>query len=78
MLFPAFLIGTAFGSMLMVALSGVEISKSGRAIKFSALGSMVGGAAFLLTMNWWPPVVGPFVLCPVTAAIAGFLGRRRP
>ena len=75
MLFPAFMIGAAFGVLLVVGLAGTAGLKTMRPVVFSFIGSTVGLATFVLTEAWWPPVVGPFILCPVLAAVAALIGR---
>ncbi len=78
MLFPAFLIGAAFGVMVVLGLAGPAGLKNLRPVVFSAIGSAAGIVVFLLTDSWWPPVVGPFILCPAFAAAAAAVsGRRR-
>ena len=68
--FPAFLIGVAFGSLVPVAFAGDGLAQKIRRIVTSAcLGSAVGIVLFLITEQWWPPVVGPFVLCPAVALV---------
>ena len=78
MVFPAFMIGSAFGILLIVGLAGTPGLKSLRPIVCSIAGSLVGLVAFLFTQSWWPPVLGPFVLCPAFAAAAALIGRRKP
>ncbi len=78
MLFPAFLIGSAFGIMIVFVLAGgtgVQ-DKDKRAIGFSVVGSFTGVVVFLLTESWWPPVIGPFALCPALALAAALASRR--
>jgi hypothetical protein len=75
MLFPAFLIGAAFGIGIILVLGDSTPFKA-RSVLFSIGGSLAGIAVFLLTADWWPPVVGPFVLCPACAVISAFAGRK--
>ena len=76
MVFPAFLIGVAFGIGIVLGLDGDHRSNKARPVIYSVLGSMSGVVVFLLTANWWPPVVGPFILCPALAVISAFAGRK--
>ena len=75
MLFPAFLIGAAFGIGIILVLADSTPFKA-RSVLFSIGGSLAGIAVFLLTAEWWPPVVGPFILCPACAVISAFAGRK--
>jgi hypothetical protein len=75
MLFPAFLIGAAFGVGIILVLGDSTPFKA-RSALFSIGGSLAGVAIFLLTADWWPPVVGPFILCPACAVISAFAGRK--
>ena len=75
MLFPAFLIGAAFGVGITLVL-GDRAPFQARAVLFSIGGSLAGIAVFLLTADWWPPVVGPFILCPALSVISAFAGRK--
>jgi hypothetical protein len=75
MLFPAFLIGAAFGVGIIVVLGDSAPFKAWPVL-FSVGGSLAGVAVFLLTADWWPPVVGPFILCPAFALISAFAGRK--
>jgi hypothetical protein len=77
MLFPAFLLGSAFGIMLVLVLSGPPGLQTARPIVFSVAGSAAAILLYLVTADWWPPVIGPFVLCPALAATAAFVGRRK-
>jgi len=74
--FPAFLIGAAFGIMIVMVLAGASGLKTSRPIVFSVCGSGLGIVVFLLTQSLWPPVVGPFVLCPAIAMLSALIGRR--
>ena len=76
MLFPAFLIGAAFGIMIVLVLAGSDGMKSKRPIILSVAGSAIGAIVFLLTASAWPPVVGPFILCPFSAALSAIAGRK--
>jgi hypothetical protein len=68
--FPAFLIGVAFGSLVPVAFAGEGLAQKIRRIVTGAcLGSAVGILLYLLTQQWWPPVIGPFVLCPAASLV---------
>ena len=78
MLFPAFMIGATFGILLVMGLAGTAGLKTIRPIVFSVAGSAVGLVIFAITGNWWPTVVGPFILCPAIAAGAALIGRRKP
>jgi hypothetical protein len=78
MLFPAFLLGCAFGILLALVLSGPAGLQNVRPIVFSVAGSAVGVLLYLLTADWWPPVTGPFVLCPALSATAALAGLRKP
>jgi len=75
MLFPAFLIGAAFGIGIILVLGDGAPFKT-RSVLFCIGGSLTGIAVFLLTADWWPPVVGPFILCPTFAVISAFAGRK--
>jgi hypothetical protein len=75
MLFPAFMIGGAFGILLIMGLVGTSGLKTVRPIIFSLVGSLLGLVIFGFTAAWWPPVVGPFILCPAIAAGAALIGR---
>ena len=75
MLFPAFLIGAAFGVGIILVLGGGAPFRPG-SVLFSIGGSLAGIVVFLLTADWWPPVVGPFILCPACAMISAFAGRK--
>jgi hypothetical protein len=75
MLFPAFLIGAAFGILLIMGLAGTAGLKTPRPIIFSIVGSLMGVVVFWFTEVWWPPVIGPFVLCPAIAGAAAVIGR---
>ncbi len=76
MLFPAFLIGSAFGMLIIFVLSGTGGVNDKRPLVFSVIGSAAGVAAFLLTADFWPPVVGPFILCPAIALTAALATKR--
>jgi CHASE2 domain-containing sensor protein len=75
LLFPAFMIGAVFGILMTLGLAGRSGLKSLRPILFSIAGSLLGILVFLLTQNWWPPVIGPFITCPALACLFAFLGR---
>ena len=77
MLFPAFLLGSAFGIMLVLVLSGPSGLQTARPVFYSVAGSAAAIVLYLLTAGWWPPVVGPFALCPALAATAALAGRRK-
>ena len=77
MLFPAFMIGAAFGVLLVVGLAGTAGLKTIRPVIFSLAGSAVGLLVFGLTEVWWPPVIGPFILCPAIGALGAMIGRRK-
>ncbi len=77
MLFPAFMIGAAFGILLVMVLAGTAGLKTLRPIMFSIVGSLLGVAVFWLTQNWWPPVIGPFIVCPALAATSALIGRHK-
>jgi len=77
LLFPAFMVGAAFGILLVLSLAGAEGLKDLRPVTFSIVGSLAGLVVFWLTRNWWPPLVGPFVVCPVLAASAAVIVRRK-
>ena len=73
LVFPALLIGTAMGILVSVALSGVNILEMKRAAIFYSIGGAVlGVVVFLATADWWPAVIGPYILSPA-GAIAGAL-----
>ena len=77
LLFPAFLIGLAFGSLVAFALAGSSIpARFPRIVAGVAMGSAAGVLLFLATQQWWPPIVGPFILCPAGALAAAFLAIR--
>lgn len=78
MLFPAFLIGSAFGVMIVFVLAGGAVlqEKDKRAIGFSIAGSLAGVAVFLLTESLWPAVIGPFITCPALALAAALASKR--
>jgi len=76
--FPAFLMGSVFGVLTVVMRSGTDLSKNVRAVVFCVAGSLAGGVIFLLTQSLWPPIIAPFILCPIVAAIAGFFAGKRP
>ena len=75
MLFPAFMVGAAFGILLVLVLAGSEGLKNFRPIVFSLAGSLFGLVVFWLTERWWPPVIGPFICCPGIAAAGALLAR---
>jgi len=75
MLFPAFLIGAAFGVGIILVFGDTTPFRA-RPVLFSVGGSLAGIVVFLLTADWWPPVVGPFILCPTFAVIYAFVGRK--
>ena len=77
MLFPAFMIGTAFGVLLILGLAGSTGLKNVRPVVYSILGSLFGLFIFLLSQGLWPPVLGPFICCPAVAAIAALIGRSK-
>jgi hypothetical protein len=78
MLFPAFLIGSAFGILVALALAGFSALQANRApIVWSIAGAFAGLGLFLLTANWWPPVIGPFVLSPACAMAASLISMRQ-
>src|SRR5205823_9921018 len=64
MLFPAFMIGAAFGILVVMGLAGTAGLQTIRPIIFSVVGSTIGLVGFGLTERWWPPGSGPFILCP--------------
>ena len=78
MLFPAFLIGSAFGVMIVFVLAGGAglQAKDKRSIGFSIAGSFAGVIVFLLTANMWPDVIGPFIACPALALVAAIASKR--
>ena len=71
LVFPAFLLGSAFGALFaLVLLPGLPSAKSiWPLVRLSMMGSAVGAILFTLTSPWWDPIVGPFVACPATAAL---------
>jgi len=75
--FPAFLIGAAFGILLVMVLSGTGGLNTMRPIVFSIVGSLIGVVVSALTEAWWPPIIGPFVVCPAIAAAFALIGRRK-
>jgi len=70
--------GSAFGILIVLVLAGSPGLKSIRPLAFSVAGSLAGVVIFLITQNWWPPIVGPFILCPALAAASSVLGRKNP
>jgi hypothetical protein len=78
MLFPAVLIGSAFGILVALALVGVSGLQTERApVVWSVGGALLGIVLFLLTARWWPPVIGPFILSPACAMIASLIAARK-
>jgi hypothetical protein len=73
----AFLIGTVFGVLVGLALmgEGASLTRARTAVTWSAIGSAIGAAIFLMTASWWPPIVGPFLICPATAVALAVLFR---
>jgi hypothetical protein len=76
LLLPAFLIGSAFGILIIVVLTGDRGTTDIRPFVFSALGSIAGVVFFLLTEAWWQTIIAPFVLCPVFAAASALVARK--
>ena len=79
LIFPAFLIGAAFGALVGLGLLGTSGSahRAWSSIRFSMAGSAAGAFIFFVTGQWWPPIIGPFVLCPALAIAATLLFRPR-
>jgi hypothetical protein len=73
----AFLIGTVFGALVGLALmgEGTSLAQAWAAFIRSALGSAIGAGIFLVTASWWPPIIGPFLICPATAIAVAVLFR---
>ena len=78
LIFPAFLIGAAFGALVGLGLLGSAGSakRGWSAVRHSVAGSAVGAVIFFVTAQWWPPIVGPFVLCPALAITATLVFQR--
>ena len=51
LLFPAFMIGSAFGILIVLGLAGTPGLKTFRPVLFSLIGSLAGVVAFVLTEN---------------------------
>jgi hypothetical protein len=77
MLFPAFMIGSAFGILIILGLAGTSGLKTFRPVAFSIAGSVMGIVVFVASADWWPPVIGPFICCPALAAVAALIGRAK-
>ena len=76
MIFPAFLIGSVFGILVGLALAGANILQD-RVVLVSVIGgALLGIVVFLLTAEWWPPVIGPFILSPAGAMAASLIAVR--
>ncbi len=74
MFFPAALIGSAFGILVALALTGINILQTNRSpVVWSVAGSFAGIVIFMFTESWWPPVIGPFILSPACAMIAALI-----
>ena len=71
LVFPAFLLGSAFGALFgLVLLPGPPSAKSiWPLVRLSIAGSAAGAIVFTLTFGWWDPIVGPFVACPAVSAV---------
>ena len=71
LVFPAFLLGSAFGALFgLVLLPGPPSAKSiWPLVRRSMAGSAAGAIVFTLTSQWWDPIVGPFVACPAVSAL---------
>jgi hypothetical protein len=68
LVFPAFLMGAGFGALLFLALTPLQESWAWPAVRTGLAGSATGAVIFVATAEWWPPIVGPFVVCPVASA----------
>ena len=79
LIFPAFLIGAAFGALVGLGLLGAAGAAHHvwHSIRVGMAGSAVGAVIFFVTGQWWPPIIGPFVLCPALAITATLLFRPR-
>jgi hypothetical protein len=73
MIFPAFLIGSVFGILVGLALTGANILQNRTFWASNIGGALLGIIVFLLTAAWWPPVIGPFILSPVGAVAASLI-----
>jgi len=76
---PAFMIGAVLGSLVGLGLGGEEASleHGRRAVIRAATGSAAGVLIYLGTASWWPPIVGPFLTCPVAAMATALLFTRK-
>ena len=74
LIFPAFLIGAAFGALAGLGLLGGNSVKQGwSAVRHSLAGSAIGAVLFFVTGQWWPPIIGPFLTCPILAVATTLL-----
>jgi hypothetical protein len=73
MIFPAFLIGSVFGILVGLALTGSNLLKDRAFLASPVAGALLGIVVFLLTAGWWPPVIGPFILSPAGAVAASLI-----
>jgi hypothetical protein len=65
LLFPAFLIGIAFAVLVSLGVNRSDILTKWIPIAVGALiGAVIGIVIFIFTARLWPPILGPFVLCP--------------
>jgi hypothetical protein len=79
MILPALMIGTAFGMLVALALAGTDVLQHDRTpLIFAAGGAALGAIIFLLTVNWWPPVIGPFILSPAGSMIGSLVSQLWP
>jgi hypothetical protein len=78
LMFPAFMIGSGLGSLVALgAGKGSSVDRTIAAIKLSAAGSAVGAVISIVTAQWWPPIIGPFILCTGVAIATAIVFRGR-
>lgn len=77
-MFPAFMIGSGLGSLVALGLGkGGSFDRTFAAIRMAALGSALGAVLSIVTARWWPPIIGPFVLCAGVAIAVALIFRGR-
>lgn len=80
-MFPAFMIGTGLGSLVALgigkgaSIGGSSMDRTIAAIGLSAAGSVTGAILSVITAQWWPPIIGPFVLSTGLAIAAALMFR---
>ena len=76
LVFTAFLLGAAFASLIILALSGGQ-PKSARPFVFGAAGAAFGAIALVVTQSMWESIVVPYAVCPVIATAAALVAYNR-